>query len=273
MSSTTTAATEVAVARPAHAERPSYDAIPLRTVMGVELRKMFDTRSGYWMLWSIVGLSAIATGAVILWGGDSAQTYENFASAIGIPMAIVLPMIAVLSVTSEWSQRTGLATFTLVPGRSRVILAKLACVIGAGIASMLVAMLVGAAGNVLGSAIAGVDTVWDFGMTDLLYVIGGNVLGMLMGFTLGLLLRNSAGAIVGYFVFAMVLPTLSGLLAATQDWYADLQRWVDFQFNQTSLYNGGFSGTEWAQLAVTGTLWLLIPMAFGLWRVTRAEVK
>ena len=39
-------------------------------------------------------------------------------------MTIILPMIAILSVTSEWSQRSGLTTFTLVPHRGRVILAK-----------------------------------------------------------------------------------------------------------------------------------------------------
>ncbi len=60
-----------------------------------------------------------------------------------------------------------------------------------------------------------------------------------MGFTLGVLFRNSAAAIVGYFVYAMVLPTLSGLLAGAQDWYRDAQPWVDFQWNQTGLFDGG----------------------------------
>ncbi len=35
----------------------------------------------------------------------------------------------------------------------------------------------------------------------------GNVLGMLFGFMLGVLIRNSAGAIVAYFVYTFVLPT------------------------------------------------------------------
>ena len=33
------------------------------------------------------------------------------------------------------------------------------------------------------------------------------------------------------------------------------------------------TGQDWAQLAVTGTIWLLIPLAFGFWRVLRSEVK
>ena len=95
-----------------------------------------------------------------------------------------------------------------------------------------------------------------------------------MGFTLGVLIRNSAGAIVGYFVYAMVLPDAvgsagrrPGLVRATPS------RWVDFQCNQTGLFEGGFTGQDWAHLAVTGTVWLLLPLAFGLWRVLRSEVK
>jgi ABC-2 type transport system permease protein len=254
-------------------ERPSYEPIPMRTLMGVELRKMFDTRSGFWMMASIVILSAIATGAVILFAPADQQTYDSFAGAIGIPMTIVLPIIAALSITSEWSQRTGLTTFTMTPSRSRVVMAKLVDVVMVGVTSILVALAVGAVGNVIGSNLAGVPTTWDMSVTHVLYILGGNILGLLMGFTLGVLFRNSAAAVVGYFVYSMVLPTLSGLLASAQDWYLHAQRWVDFQFNQTGLFDGGYGAKEWAQLAVTGTVWLVLPLAFGLWRVLRSEVK
>ena len=271
--STATIETPVRASALKATERPTHEPIPMRTVMGVELRKMFDTRSGFWMMWSIVILSVIATGAVILFAPDDQQTYDSFAAAIGIPMTIVLPIIAALSITSEWSQRTGLTTFTMVPSRSRVVLAKLVDTVLVGISSILIALAVGAVGNVVGSNLAGVPTTWDLDVSAVLYILGGNVLGLLMGFTLGVLFRNSAAAIVGYFVYAMVIPTLSGLLASAQEWYRDAQPWVDFQFNQTGLFDGGFTATGWAHLAVTGAAWLLLPLAFGLWRVLRSEVK
>ena len=68
-----------------------------------------------------------------------------------------------------------------------------------------------------------------------MYITFANVLGLMMGFMLGVLIRNSAGAIVGYFVYSFVLPTLFGLLAAIQDWFRDLQGWVDFNFAQAAL--------------------------------------
>ena len=70
-----------------------------------------------------------------------------------------------------------------------------------------------------------------------------------------------------------MVPTLSMVLAANQAWFEKAQPWVDFYFNQGKLYDGGLSGQDWAQLALTGAVWLVLPLAFGLWRVMRAEVK
>jgi len=73
---------------------------------------------------SIAIAAVLATGAVVLFASDADLTYSSFAAAIGVPMTIILPVIAILSVTGEWSQRSGLTTFTLVPHRGRVIFAK-----------------------------------------------------------------------------------------------------------------------------------------------------
>ena len=255
------------------APRSATPPIPFPTVVGVELRKAFDTRSGSWLLASIVVLSVLATGAAILWAPESMQNYGTYASAIGMPMSIILPMIAILGVTSEWSQRTGLTTFTLVPHRGRVIWAKLAVTVGIGVAGMVVALGVGALGNLVGSTVAGVDTTWGVTLVEVARIMLASVLGMLVGFTLGVLFRSSAAAIVGYFVYSLVLPTISATLAAMQDWFVDIQPWVDFQLNQTKLYDVDMTGTDWTQLAVTGTAWLVLPLAFGLWRVVRSEVR
>ena len=57
---------------------------------------MFDTRSGFWLMASIAITALLATGAVILLAPDSELTYDTFAAAIGFPMAVILPMIAIL---------------------------------------------------------------------------------------------------------------------------------------------------------------------------------
>jgi ABC-2 type transport system permease protein len=247
--------------------------IPMSRVLSTELRKMFDTRSGFWLMASIGIAALLASGAVVLFAPDDELTYGTFAAAFGIPMSVILPIIATLSVTSEWSQRSGLTTFTLVPHRGRVIFAKAVISVFVGIVSVIAALLVGVVGNLVGTAIAGVDTVWDVSVTDMLLIVLGNVLGLLVGFMLGVLIRSSAGAIVAYFVYSFVLPTLSALLAASQHWFRDLQPWVDFNYAQTALFNGPLTTEQWSQLGVTSVGWLLLPTALGVWLVMRAEVK
>ncbi len=253
--------------------RPAPAPIPLTRIIGVELRKMFDTRSGFWLMASIVITSVLATAAIIVFAPDDQLTFDNFAAAIGAPMTVILPMIGILAVTSEWSQRSGLTTFTLLPRRGRVLGAKLLAAIAVGVVSMVVALVVGVLGTLIGSAIAGVDPVWNVSAAHFLLIVLGSVLGMLFGFMLGLVIRNSAGAIVTYFVYTLVLPPLLGLLASTQHWFANLQPWVDYNFAQRPLFDGSLSGQQWQHLGVSAVLWFVLPMAAGLFIVRRAEVK
>ncbi|MCA1709594.1 MAG: ABC transporter permease, partial [Actinobacteria bacterium] len=248
--------------------------IPATRLVKVELRKMFNTRSGFWMLVSIGVLSVIATGAVIIFAPDSAVTYESFATAIGLPMSVILPMIAILAVTSEWSQRSGLTTFTLVPSRGRVIGAKAIATVLVGLGSMAVAFAVGAVGNLAGSALAGVDNVWDVSLSTAPQIVLGNLVGMAIGFTLGVVLRASAAAIVGYFVVSLVLPGILELLALVREWFLDLQPWIDWNYTQVELFEGATNtGEEWAMLGSTTMIWIVIPLVVGLLSLRRSEVK
>ncbi len=249
--------------------------VPLKRVTQVELRKMFDTRSGFWLIASIAISAVLAAGGVILWAPDDQLTYSTFATAIRFPVVVILPLIAILAVTSEWSQRTGLTTFTLIPHRSRIITAKAISSVLIAVAAMALTFAVGALGNLVSAAVTGTTLVWDVTLTQCLYYVLGMVLSLLIGFMLGVLIRSSTGAIVAYFVLTFVLPTIFGLLATSQQWFRDLQPWVDIQFAQSGLFvfDRALTGEQWANIAVTGVSWLLIPMAIGLGFVMRAEVK
>ena len=267
----TTAALDVEHVRPT--ARPAPAPIPFSRIVSVELRKMFDTRSGFWLLMGIGVSALLATAAVVLWAPDASISYDSFGAAVGIPMALLLPVMAILSVTSEWSQRSGLTTFTLVPHRGRVMLAKAVVSVAVGLVSILVALAIGALGNVVGSNLAGVDTVWDIPVSQVGTLLLANVLNLMIGFMLGSLIRNSPGAIVAYVVYSFVLPPLSMLLASSQDWWDRASQWLDFNMAQGPLYDDAMSATDWAHLGVSSVIWLVIPLAVGLVLLRRSEVK
>jgi hypothetical protein len=99
------------------------------------------------------------------------------------------------------------------------------------------------------------------------------VLGMVQGFAYGAVFLNSAAGIVVFFVYSFVLPIPFAIAARLMDWFDSIRPWIDFNFAQNPLLDGSISGSQCAHLAVTGLIWIAAPLALGIWRIRRAEVK
>ena len=183
-------------------------------------------------------------------------------------------MLGILLVTSEWGQRTAMTTFTLEPHRQRTIFAKLA--VGLVLAVLVSGfVIVAAAGaNLLNGVIDGGADWGGFGFGSVVGLILTQALGMLSGFALAALILNTPGAIVAYFVYAFVVPSILGVLSTLSSGIESALRWFDFQAAQIPLSDLSLgSGAEWGHLLVSGVIWLVLPLAVGLWRVLRTEVK
>jgi len=138
---------------------------------------------------------------------------------------------------------------------------------------MLFAFVIGAIGNLVGTAIAGTDMVWDVSLAEGANIVLGSLLCLLTGTMLGMLIRSSAGALVTYFVYSLLLPTVAGILATSQEWFRDLRPWVDLNYAQAALFEGTLTAEQWANVAVTASTWILLPAILGLRLVMKSEVK
>jgi hypothetical protein len=126
------------------------------------------------------------------------------------PMSVILPIIAALAVTAEWTQRSGLTTFTIVPHRGQIMLGKAVALVTVALPATALAFVVGAGGNVVASWISGHDTVWDQPLAAVPYLLPSLALSLAMGLACGTLIRNSAGAIVGVLRLLLRLPAAAG---------------------------------------------------------------
>jgi len=229
----------------------------------VELRKAVDTRAGFWLL-LLVALSAIALVTLVLAVGKAPdQTLESmFGDSIQV-VSILLPIVGLLLVTSEWSQRTALTTFTLVPERWRVIVAKLLAGCGLAVLTVLLCLLVSA----LGAQISGQSShlaLAALGKGTLYELIS-----MLGALALGLLLMHSALAIVTYFV----LPTIVGIVVEVIKALHEPSVWFDPGKATTELAEGTIAGKGWAHLASVVAIWVVLPLVLGFLRLRRHELK
>ncbi len=259
--------------------------VPLGRLVKVELRKMVDTRSGFWLL-LITGILLVLAMAITLLVGaldDSADlTASSFSEIMTIPASLLIPVFAVLIVTSEWSQRTHLVTFTAEPDRFRVVLAKLIAVCLVAVSTILLAMALGSIGNVLNGVVSGSDVVWDLSAGDLVGLLAVQVLFFLMGFGLAMLILNTPGAVAIFYLVGFLLPFMVySSLYFVFDWAPDVIPWFDLTsatmpwVSETDYRGEPFDigGREWAQAASATFLWVVAPLGLGLRRVLRSEVK
>jgi hypothetical protein len=237
----------------------------LGRLVAVELRKMVDTRAGFWLQVATVAITVL-TVIVRCVVGDAAD--HTFASVLKVgvqPAAVLLPVVGILLVTSEWSQRTGLITFALVPVRSRVLGAKLIASLVLAVAMLLMSVAVVAAGVLIASP--GLDGTWS----DVAPLIGQSAVflttGIVVGLAFGAILLASAPAVVALFALPIAWTAVASL-----SFFADAAPWLDTRLALGPMPQEVMSPTQWAHAGTALALWMLLPLLIGIWRITRQEV-
>src|ERR687891_1917540 len=86
--------------------------VPVSRLVRVELRKMADTRAGLWLLIGIAALVAVVSTVFMITADQPDRTFLKLIAAAAIPQMMLLPVLGILLVTSEWTQRTALVSFT-----------------------------------------------------------------------------------------------------------------------------------------------------------------
>lgn len=235
----------------------------------VELRKMVDTRAGRWVLIAAALIAVAAALARMLTGDVSDRTFLDAFQITLLPAGVFLPVIGILAATGEWSQRTALSTFALVPRRGRVIAAKAVAVLVLGVAGLVVAVLASAGATAVGTLAADLPDPWSASGGALGQAVLFEELSVLWGLGFGLVLFAPAPAIVAFFV----LPTLFTILGQVASGLEDPLKWIDPNVALSPLTEGDAAGVDWPRMLTASLLWIALPLAVGALRTMRREVK
>jgi ABC-type transport system involved in multi-copper enzyme maturation permease subunit len=236
----------------------------------VELRKSIDTRAGRWLLVAIGAITLIAIALFLIFAEAENKNFRDLAFVAGTPQGFLLPILGILTVTSEWSQRTGLVTFTLEPRRMRVLGAKLIAVAILGLVALVllyglaaIATVIAAATGDGGSWADALDTIGSFSVLQFIGLFG--------GLAFGVILLNSAAAIVLSFVLPLVINIVLSIVPALEG----AAPWIDVNTAGQPLFDdtATVDAEVWIQIAVSSLWWVWIPLAIGAWRILHTEVK
>jgi len=228
----------------------------------VELRKMVDTRAGFWLQLLVAVVTVAAVVVVCIVADTDDATFQDLFTIAMTPGAILLPIVGILLVSSEWSQRTALITFTLVPRRMRVMSAKVAAGLVLGVIILAYSLV-----------IAAVATLATGGEWTLSAAIFGQICilvltAMATGIAFGALFLSSAPAIVLSFVLQLGWAAVGSLR-----WFNDAAQWLDTTRTTEHMADRTLSAEEWAQFGTSMALWLVLPLAIGLLRIAKGEIR
>jgi hypothetical protein len=260
--------TLLATGPPAPAGIADHAGIPFGRLLRAELRKLTDTRAGKWLLIGIAAITVLVVVVALFAAPARDLTYSKLVDYTQTPQKLLLPVLGILTVTSEWSQRTGLVTFTLAPNRGRVLLAKVTATVILGLIVIALAFAAAAAGNLAGMALRHGNGSWAFGPAGFRDITLVQLTGVVQGVAFGMLLLISAAAIVAYYAQNLWTVLLTSVPALKHS-----APWIDLNSAQTPLYNHDMTGKGWAQLLAAVAIWVGVPLVLGTIRVRRAEIK
>jgi ABC-2 type transport system permease protein len=209
------------------------------TLLAVERIKLFSTRSPYWCsaLALVLGIGLTAIFAAASDGPMSLGLTQIGSSQLAIAVVLVM---AALAVTTEYRFNTIRSTFLAVPNRTSALVAK----------SVVVAFIAGVLGEVIAFGSWGVAKLispssdlaintsaeWrHVAGIGLIYAIGA-----VIAVAVGILVRQTAGAVAILLVWQMLAEGLIGIIPKAG---VKIQAWLPFE-NATHFVSMGTNSPE-----------------------------
>lgn len=240
--------------------------VPLRfpTLLGVELRKMTDTRASRWTFASIGAIVVFILGWALA-QGDRVVSLDAYGNPIVQAIAFLVPVVGMLAMTAEWSQRTALTTFTLAPRRLPVLAAKYVGALVLSLATLAVGLLLTVGTTVIGGLIHG-----DASFADAGPFVQGAVIIVVLQVTMAAAFGALAGLTPLALVAFYIAPTVWA--AGGTAVLGDHAEWL----HVFAAYSRLASTDPWADLpqtVVSSVAWVVVPAVIGIARALHREAK
>lgn len=241
-------------------------------ILAGEMRKSISTRANTALLIVIAGLTVLTAAGIHLLLPQFEGLAMNWAGLlpyVGLVSSLLLPVVVILLITSEWSTRCIMTTFTLAPRRGMVLAAKLivALVMTVACIALCVALALGI--TALNATSSQVSLSWSAPTASIVTFVASTLASSLVAFALASALLNGPAAIVTFLGAPTVLVSVSAIGGKV----ANVTEWLNFipALDKVLANTGSATAAQWGQLATSVTLWLILPAAIGIWRMLRQE--
>jgi ABC-type transport system involved in multi-copper enzyme maturation permease subunit len=185
-------------------------------------------------------------------------------------------VVASLAITAEYTTTSIRSTFAAVPQRTRVVLAKALVLLGTVfVVSEIVSFAAFTLGQSIFHGVVPTASLSDSTVFRAVFMSGVylTLLG-LFGFSLGLLLRTTAGTISVYVSALLVLPIIVNFLPTS--WQDHMQKWLPSDLGASMVSSTGqvrnlTSAFTWDQATLVFGLYVLVLLGAGIAMVNRRD--
>ncbi|RPA58926.1 ABC transporter permease [Gordonia oryzae] len=255
-------------------------------LLRAEQIKLTSIRSPYWCLGLVVILSLGVTGLFAALAGsvnetaapDTATSASGGVDGSALTVAllglnqfavIVLMIMSVIGITSEYRFSTIRTTFLAVPKRISALLAKAAVYVTLTFVTMLILTLI-----CVGMLVVGIGG-FGFGDATVIRQIWGipvyAALCVLLSMGVGALVRQTAGAISIVLVWMLVVETILGAVPKVKDWFGPFLPFA----NGSRFLSGATVGDDYhwnsGVSLVYFAVWAVVVFVAGVWLANQRD--
>jgi hypothetical protein len=185
----------------------------VRRLLRGELIKVRTTRTALGFGLAAVLLTLANVLLTILAGDPTTVDAKRGAMSFGGVLSIVLLIYGVVGATGEFRHRTLAPAVLIAPDRVRLVVARMGAY---GLSAALFGIAMGAAAFAIGVPLLANTHGADLAGSDYASVGAGGlaaaILCAVLGVAVGTLVRNQVGAVVGIFVWVLILEPLAGVI-------------------------------------------------------------
>ncbi|THJ28015.1 hypothetical protein E6L38_09640, partial [Bifidobacterium longum subsp. infantis] len=176
------------------------------------------------------------------------------------------PLLIILLVCEEWDKGSALVTFTQVPKRSRIVIAKTVVAVLIFSASFAASLLLTLIVSVTTSSIHHFSLNWEASLSGFLTLALPLLVNMGLGLAMALFSRSTVISISLYFIIPPVTVMLSQIHSISE--YA---RWISLG-HSSSIFVAGLTPQTYSQIVVSVIFWIALPFALGFVNICRRDI-
>lgn len=239
----------------------------------LDIRQFLDTRGG---LAAVIVTVVVTAGLAGLIGliqpailPDDAVTFSGPAVAVTFALWIMMPILAVLFIASDWSNASIQTTFLQRPARGAVLVSKIIAVVVVAAVVVGLGILAAWAATAIGGAISDHGASYASAGDDVLALLASSAGALAFGIAIAALVQSTALGLVAALALPFVVSLVSPFVTAfAPDWAADVFSLIDLNTATSHLATGDLDALD----AACMVLLIVVPFVFGVIRWSRREV-